>query len=187
VILFRAFPWDARVPAGARGGALWFPRMLQGSGRHDNPALYGCLYVSANPVSPVVERLARFRGRALTADKLRSRGLPIALATLALGDDAPLVDLDEPAVLEREGLRPSRVATNERSITQAGAAQLFETRPDAIGIRWWSTFEALWPNVTLFDRAEELVSADDVHPLDVGDDVVTEAAEYLGLPTFDLT
>jgi hypothetical protein len=182
VILFRAFPWDEKVAAGTRGGALWFPRMLQGPGRHDNPTLYGCLYVSEEPLSPVVERLARFRGRTLTADSLVNRRLPVALAALSLTEQSSLIDLDEPAVLEREGLRPSRVATHDRSVTQEGAAQLFEAHADAVGVRWWSTFESLWANVTLFDRAEASLTVEDVKPLELGDDVVVEAADFLGLP-----
>ena len=182
MILFRTFPWDETVRPAARGGPLWFPRMLQGFGRHDNPALYGCLYVSEEPLSPVVERLARFAGRTLTADKLLARRLPVALTAISLSDDGLLVDLDDPAVLVGEGLRPSRVATHDRSITQAGAADTYTSHPDAVGLRWWSTFEALWANVTLFDRAEGLLSVEDVQPLSLGDEVVVEAADFLGLP-----
>jgi hypothetical protein len=49
-------------------------------------------------------------------------------------------------------------------------------------MRWWSTIEALWPNVTLFDRAGDLLGVEDVQVLELGDDVVVEAAEYLGIP-----
>jgi hypothetical protein len=182
VILFRCFPWDADAPAGAPGGALWFPRMLQGAGRHDNPFLYGCLYVTAEAVSSVVERLQGLRATSLEDSDLRSRGRPLALAALELADDGELVDLDDPRVLQREELRPSSVATNDRSITQTQAADLFRTHSAAVGLRWWSTFESLWANVTLFDRADPLLDVSDVKALDVGDDVVREAAEFLGLP-----
>jgi hypothetical protein len=181
VILFRCFPWDTGVTATARGGALWFPRMLQGAGRHDNPDLYGCLYVSETEVSALVERLQGFRGTSLEESDLRSRGLPLALAGLELPDAAEVVDLDQPRVLERERLRPSRVATNDRSVTQEGAAGIYERHEAAAGIRWWSTFEALWANVTLFDRAEPTVTVGDVRPLGLGDDAVGEAAAFLGL------
>jgi hypothetical protein len=144
--------------------------------------LYGCLYASKEPLSPVVERLARFRGRELTADKLVSFGMPVALATLELSDDAELLDLDDPSVLAREDLRPSRVATNDRSLTQIQAGELFERHPAAAGLGWWSTFESLWANVTIFDRAERSLDVADVKALDVGDDVVREAADFLGLP-----
>jgi hypothetical protein len=89
--------------------------------------------------------------------------------------------LDDPAVLEREGLRPSRVATDDRTLTQAYASDLHARHSDVAGLRWWSTFESLWANVTLFDRAEPLLDVADVQRLDVGDDVVREAAEFLGL------
>ncbi|HYY33345.1 MAG TPA: RES domain-containing protein [Gaiellaceae bacterium] len=182
MILFRCFAWDEAAAARARGGPLWFPRMLQGDGRHDNPALYGCLYVSTEPVSAAVERLARLAGTSLAQSDLVRRGYPFALAAVELSDRAELVDLDDPAALVREELRPSRVATNERSVTQVQAGELFERHPNAAGLRWWSTFEALWANVTLFDRAEPLLEVADVKPLEVGDDVVREAGEFLGLP-----
>ena len=50
------------MDARAEGGALWFPRRYQGDGRHDNPDVYGCLYVATEPVAAIVEQLARFRG-----------------------------------------------------------------------------------------------------------------------------
>jgi hypothetical protein len=182
VILFRCFPWDGGVGPEVRGGPVWFPRMLQGAGRHDNPLLYGCLYVSEEPVSPVVEQLARLRGSGLAKADLVRRGLPLALAAVELGDGAVLVDLDEPRVLADEGLRPSFVATGERARTQADAAALFGRSPEASGLRWWSTFESQWPNVTLFDRAAGSLDGGDVRALELGDDVVEEAARFLGLP-----
>jgi len=156
--------------------------MLQGDGRHDNPSLYGCLYLSTEPVSPLVERLARFRGRGLTTGKLTTAGRAVALAAVALPEEAEIVDLDEPAVLASEDLRPSLVATGERSLTQAYAARLFGSHPGAAGLRWWSTFESRWPNVTVFDRAADTLAVEDVHALTLEDDVVDEAARFLGLP-----
>jgi RES domain-containing protein len=182
VILFRCLAWDKAASPRARGGPLWFPRMLQGNGRHDNPEIYGCLYVSVEPVSAVAEQIQRLAGTSLQAPDLVRRGLPLALASIDFEESGELVDLDDPAVLVVEGLRPSHIATNDRSVTQAGAAEVHARHPDAAGLRWWSTIEALWPNVTLFDRADELLSVGDVHPLELGDGIVVEAAEYLGIP-----
>lgn len=181
MILFRCFAWDEAAGPRARGGPLWFPRMLQGDGRHDNPAVYGCLYVSSEPVSAAVERLARLAGTSIAQSDLVRRGFPLALAAIELSDEAELVDLDDPAVLVEETLRPSRVATNDRSVTQVQAEDLFSRHQHAAGLRWWSTFESLWANLTLFDRAEAGLSVDDVQPLEVGDDVVRDAADFLGL------
>jgi hypothetical protein len=181
VILFRCFAWDRNVSARARGGALWFPRMLQGEGRHDAPTLYGCLYVSVEPVSAVVEQLAGLTGTSIGAPDLFRHGNPLALAALELDHGADVLDLDDPIVLAQEGLRPSRVATNDRATTQEQASQLFRRHVEVVGLRWWSTFESLWANLTLFDRAEPALELADVQELGVGDDVVGEAADFLGL------
>lgn len=181
MIFFRCFPWDRNVDPRARGGALWFPRMAQGSGRHDNPLLYGCLYVTVREVSAVVEQLARFAGTYLVPSDLFLANLPLALAALELSDDAELVDLDDPRVLTEEGLRPSLVATRERMRTQAQAAALFEAHATAVGLRWWSTFESQWANVTLFDRAAPALALGEVVPIAFEDEVVEEAAAFLGL------
>ena len=181
MILHRCLAWNERAAPAAPDGALWFPRPYQGEGRHDNPAVYGCVYLSEQPLSCVVEQLARFRGQRLTAALLRRRGLPLALAELELPDDAQLVDLDEPAVLRRERLRPSRVATRERGVTQPQALALHGKHTEAAGLRWWSTFEAQWLNVTLFDRAASALRLVSVQALEVGDEEIGAAAEFLGL------
>jgi hypothetical protein len=181
VILNRCLAWNERAAPDAPDGALWFPRPYQGEGRHDNPAAYGCLYLSEQPLSCVVEQLARFRGQRLTAALLRRRGLPLALAELELPDDARLVDLDDPVVLRRERLRPSGVATRQREITQPQALALHEGHAEDVGLRWWSTFEAQWLNVTLFDRAASSLRLVSVRALEVADDEIAAAAEVLGL------
>jgi RES domain len=181
VILHRCFAWDPRAEAAAPGGALWFPRSLQGEGRHDAPERYGCLYASEEPVSAVVEELARFAGTALAAADLRRGGLPLALAELRLADSAVILDLDSPQVLAVAGLRPSLVATGERELTQAVAEGLHERLEDSAGLRWWSALESRWRNVTLFDRARNLLSVGAVRALELEDEVVGEAAGYLGL------
>jgi hypothetical protein len=181
VILHRCLAWNERAAPDAPDGALWFPRPYQGEGRHDNPAVYGCLYLSEQPLSCVVEQLARFRGQRLAAALLRRRGLPLALAELELPDEAQLVDLDEPTVLRRERLRPSRVATRERAVTQPQALSLYEKHSAAAGLRWWSTFESQWLNVTLFDRAASALRLVSVRALDVADDEIAAAADVLGL------
>jgi hypothetical protein len=181
VILYRCFAWNERGRPERLDGALWFPRPYQGDGRHDNADLYGCLYLSEQPLSCVVEQLARFRGQRLLPALLVRRGLPLGLAELELADDADLVDLDDPTVLRRERLRPSRVATRAREVTQPQARALHEQHPDAAGLRWWSTFEAQWLNVTVFDRAAAALRLVSARTLTVEDEDVAAAAETLGL------
>jgi hypothetical protein len=182
VILWRVLPWDSAVSPAARGGALWFPRSFQGRGRHDNPSRYGCLYLAGAPASAVAEALARFRGVGGIRDEMLERGgRPLALSELMLADDAQLIDLDEPRVLQRERLRPSEVATGERSATQAYAERLFDSHPEAAGLRWWSTLESSWINVTLFDRALGSLTVGEPQSLSLEHPAVVEAAELLGL------
>jgi hypothetical protein len=183
VILHRCFAWNDRAGDLGADGPLWFPRVYQGEGRHDNPERYGCLYLSVSALSTVVEQLARFRSQRLLPSLLRRRGLPLAVAALDLDAGAELVDLDDPVVLRRERLRPSMVATRDRRITQAQAYRLHDRHPQSKGLRWWSTYEAAWINVTLFDRAASLLRVRSVRALDVDDPVVVEAADFFGLRT----
>ena len=181
MILHRCFAWNAGVPDDAPDGPLWFPRVFQGEGRHDNPEAYGCLYLADRPVSCIVEQLAAFRGQRLTASILRRRKLPLAVATLELEDRATLLDLDDPGVLRRERLRPSQIATRQRAVTQPLALELYRRHADAAGLRWWSTWEALWMNVTVFDRAARRLRLLDVQELTLETPALTEAAEHFGL------
>jgi hypothetical protein len=179
VILHRCFAWERRAAPDEPGGPLWFPRPFQGDGRHDNPERYACLYITEVAVSAIVEQLARFRGNVLVPGMLRRRGLPLALATLELDDRARLVDLDSPDILTARGLRPSLVATRRREYTQPQALSVHADGAD--GLRWWSTFESLWMNLTLFDRAAGRLRVNDVRVLGRDHPALGEALELLGI------
>ena len=181
MIVHRCFAWNRRAAPAAEGGALWIPRENQGEGRHDNPDVYGCFYLTDREVSGVVEQLAPWRGLQFSPDLLLRRGRPLAVAAVEVPDEAVLVDLDEPRVLVREQLRPSIVATRTRAVTQPQALALHERHPEAAGLRWWSTFESLWANVTLFDRVAGRLRVAAVRALTPEDDAVVEATAFLGL------
>jgi RES domain len=182
VIVWRVLPVDPAAASDATGGPVWFPRELQGAARHDNPAAYGCLYAAEEPVSAVAEALAPFRGRgAVTTPMLDRAGRRLSLVALDLRDPDGLLDLDEPATLSAEGLRPSGVATRVRAQTQRDALRLFETHRRATGLRWWSTIEASWINVTIFDRARRRLRSRSVELLDPEHAAVRAAAAELGL------
>jgi hypothetical protein len=181
LIVYRCFAWHERRRGAEEDGPLWFPRSFQGEGRHDNPDVYGCLYLADREESGVVEQLARFRGQSLVPSMLVRRGLPLALAAIELDDASELVDLDEPDVLGAEGLRPSLVATRIREVTQPQALRLHHGHPRAAGLRWWSIFESLWANLTIFDRAGAALRLLDIRVLTADDQAVVSAAEFLGL------
>jgi hypothetical protein len=108
-------------------------------------------------------------------------GLPLAISELELSDDVEVVDLDDPAVLVAEGLRPSRVATRQRPVTQRLAAELFERHRDAAALLWWSTLEASWLNATVFGRAAPSLSVKRTQRLTPDHPLVREAAAFLAL------
>jgi hypothetical protein len=181
VILYRCFAWRERRRASDEDGPLWFPRAYQGEGRHDNPDVYGCLYLADREVSGLVEQLARFRGQAFLPSMLVRRGLPLAVAAIELDDDAEIIDLDEPQVLTAEGLRPSTVATRVRDVTRPQALRLHNEHPRTAALRWWSVFESLWANFTVFERAARQLRLLDVRVLTPADALVSETADLLGI------
>lgn len=180
MILYRCFAWNERARADQPDSPLWFPRVFQGDGRHDNPDAYGCLYLTDREASGVIEQLSRFRGQRLIEAMLLRRGFPLALAAIELPDDSELIDLDDPAVLRRRRLRPSQVATRDRSITQPQALAAYR-ETEAAGLRWWSVFESLWANYTIFDRTASKLRVEDLRTLSLDDAAVAEAADFLGL------
>jgi RES domain len=180
--LWRALPLDRRARPEEAGGALWFPRLQQGGGRHDNPDLYGCLYASEEPVSAVAELLAPFRGTGkLLPSMLVRYEKPLSLAALELEGGITATDLDDPSTLLATGLRPSLVATRRREATQRQAAEIYEAHPAASGLRWWSTLESSWINWTIFDRAAPSLELAATEELTVDHPVAQEAADLLGL------
>jgi len=133
-------------------------------------------------VSAVAELLAPFRGTGkLLPSMLVRYEQPLALASLDLQEGVTVVDLDDPSTLIATGLRPSLVATRHRTVTQRQAADVYESHPAAIALRWWSTLESSWINWTLFDRAERSLEVAEAMELTIDHPVVHEAADLLGL------
>lgn len=180
--LLRVFDWDGSSLGRREGGPLHVARARQGAGRHDSPAMYGAWYCSREAISAVSESIQYLRGHVLTDDDfLRAGGRAKALVTLRVDAALDLVDLDDPSELAARRLRPSRVATMRRPVTQRLAASIFEE--GAGGLVWWSTLEAEWANVTLFhERALPHVSIA-VAPRRLSTEMseVQQAAAFLGI------
>jgi hypothetical protein len=182
VRLFRVFDWDGVSAARQDGGPLFVARERQGAGRHDAPALYGAWYCSRLAVSAVAEFLQPFRGhRVDDADFERLDGRHKALVELEFDARLAVVDLDDPAELVRRRLRPSRVATMQRGVTQATATTIF--REGAAGLAWWSTLDADWGHVTLFFERAVRQASIRTPPIRLSVDLpaVRDAAEHLGI------
>jgi hypothetical protein len=183
--LWRVFPHNPEATSGSLGHALFVPRGLQGGGRHDNPDLYGVMYLSEQPFSAIAEHLAHLRGQRLDDTDLERGGLRLALVELEVPAESRCHDLDEPKVLTKLRLRPSEVATRNRAVTQKWAARIYRAHRSVGAIRWWSTLEASWHHVTLFDRAldriDRIVQRRPPERLHALHPMVRRAAEQVGI------
>jgi hypothetical protein len=175
-MLYRVFPWDPD----STPDPLAVRRDLQGTGRHDNPEHYGAIYLAKEPISAVAERIQGFRGQILVASDLRRpKGRRLALATIDDSALPELTDLDDPRVLVRLRRRPSRIATGDRRETQSLALDRFAAGD--VGLAWWSTLEASWINVTLFDVRVTIDTVAEVTLLTLSHDSVRAAKDRLGI------
>lgn len=181
-MLYRVFPLQPGAAEGAPGGPLFVARDRQGSGRHDNPDLYGALYATRSPESAVAERLQAFRGRSIGDEAFRrADGTRLALVGIDEGALAGVADLDDPTELSARRLRPSHVASRHRKVTQRIAAEAFGG--GATGLSWWSVLDSDWINVTLFaERCRSVLSvATEPEPLRGEHPAVTTAAQAIGV------
>ena len=175
-MLYRVFAHAPGPPA----DPFAVPRHFQGGGRHDHPDHYTALYLAREPISAIAERTQGFRGQRLVEGVFtRPDGRVDALAEIDDTGWPELIDLDDPQVLAARGIRPSRVATGDRAATQQLALDLF--LGGATGLSWWSTLEASWTNVTVFEErlAAVLRRVISVEPLSTVHPVVREAADRL--------
>lgn len=180
-MLYRVFPRLIGAGPLDPGGALYAPRFDQGAGRHDYPDAYGVLYLSRHSVSPVAEHLRALRIRTVTDRHLERESARLSLATVDDAELRDLLDLDDPRNLLQRSLRPSRVATTNRELTQPMAVAIYEE--GVPGFEWWSTIEASWINVTLFeDRVtDRLTIVGEPEPLTLDHPAVRQAAEAVGV------
>lgn len=177
--LHRVFPHVANTAIGEPGHALHVP-VPQGAGRVDNPARYEVLYVSSAAAGAVAEAFGNLSVWTPRMFEVPApRGGRRALAAFALPDDAPILDLDDPAALASLGLRPSDIVTRDRQVTQGWSLRAFE-RHEWIGLRWWSYYDARWYSYGLWDRRR--LRLDNVETLSLEHPAVVEAAEVLRRP-----
>lgn len=171
--VYRVFPYDAAVPRGQAGHPLFVP--TGGFGRVDNRGRYRVLYASTHDVGAIAEALGRFPE--WTSDRLvHSNGSRLALQAYRI-DDARITNLDDAHTLVRENLRPSRVVTRDRKVTQAWSLRIFE-RNDADGVAWWSYYNPDWLSVGVWNVGN-LASVGATDNLTIFDPRVRDAAKSL--------
>ncbi len=147
--LFRVFPWDEKSLDRTYGGPLFINRALQGGTRHGIPDLDGILYASTQPVSAVAEAIKDFRGQTLENADLVRYEKRLSLATFEVDKKVDVVNLCDKNILAQIQVDPVHIATQDRTVSQRLSRQLHTQ--GVSGFLWWSSLEAQWTNVSLFE------------------------------------
>lgn len=180
--VWRVCPWDPAAPPGAAFSAAHVPP-APGKGRFDLPGVPGgVLYLSETPEHAVAESIQHYRGQELDEADLRILGHRLALVDVRLPPDvrAGAIDLCDPEVLVRLGIRPDRTASRDRHVTQAIAADIH--RAGHAGLRWWSALVGDWHGIVLFrDRLNPGLEFGAPEPLRLEHPAVREATSALGI------
>ena len=148
--LWRVFPWDRRALVGAAHSPSFVPPTT-GRNRFDLPPdLSPVLYLAESPEHAIGEMLQTVQNQRVSSDVLRRAGLPLSLVSVSLPDGtrAELADLCDPETLAGENLRPDRLASRHRWVTQPLARNVWSR--GFAGLRWWSSFWGDWHTVVLF-------------------------------------
>ena len=112
------------------------------------------------------------------------RGLPAwpasrrVLAWYEVDDAVPICNLDDPAQLASQAMRPSDVITRDYARAQAWALTIFKERRWA-GVSWWSFHDARWGSIGLWDR--RAVTEFGFEELTLDSPAIVEAAAVLSL------
>lgn len=180
MLLYRVCPIDSTARPASPYHPAFVPRST-GQHRIDNAERYDTLYVSGAAAGAVAERFGVF---AEWGDWLleHPRGFEVQLVTFDLSADRAVLDLDNATALAERSLRPSRVVTRNRQVTQTWAAEVHAEEQWA-GISWWSYYDPDWVAGGLWcppgDGAIPRLSVVDVEPLDRGHRAIVEAGRSL--------
>jgi len=172
--VYRVLPYLSTAKSAESGHPLFVPPSI-GANRIDNPELYDSFYVGDTAAGAVAEAF----GYAARWNTGLLRGTPSlpgsvrALATYELSDPAAVCDLDDAGRLLEYGLRPSRVVTRDRAVSQNWARVIFEQRRYA-GVRWWSYYSADWGSIGLWSTSDLVVA--DVQALTLEHPALVSAA-----------
>jgi len=174
--LHRVFPHLASAAGDEPGGALYAPP--QGGGRLDNPGRYSVLYLSDAPAGAIAEAFGRFPEwtGAILEGSPSLPGSRRAIARFHLPDDVAVCNLDDPALLQTLGLRPSDVVSRDYARSRAWAARLYEQHRWS-GARWWSYYDSQWASFGLWDTSRLVL--DHVKPLQLGEPALQEAGRTI--------
>jgi hypothetical protein len=188
---WRVFPWDPAAPDGGPYSVRYVPPAGSQTGGRFDLGNVPVLYLAEQPEHAVAELLQRFRGKPLRPGHLRRHDrrspgtfhpLVLVQAYLPGEVEGALPDLGDPVVLDRLGIRPDHLASQERRITQAISRKLHDS--GLPGFRWWSALTGDWHvSVLYLDRVDvRRIAYRAPDPLSLHHPVVHAAARLLRMP-----
>jgi hypothetical protein len=156
----------------------------QGAGRIDDPLKeYLVLYLADTAEAAVAEAFGRYpEWRSTIFDVPPAAPANARRALFTYQGDPRVCDLDDSRRLVECGLRPSRVVTRDRDVTQEWARAIYErTTPDDAarefaGVSWWSYYNPDWSSVGLWDVD---LSVEEVEILNLDSLIVQETADEI--------
>ena len=181
--LYRVFDWDnsKKHYSNNPGSPVYIPRDKQGRGRHDIPQIDGIFYCSLSSHSAMAEQLYDFMNIKINDSIFNlSNGWTQALAEIEMEDNIKLADLNDSKLLVKYDIKPSEIITSDIEITQRIAKLFHEEKYD--GIKWFSSIESCWTNVSLFaSRTHGILkkSVKAITPLSIRMQLVRETCDLI--------
>lgn len=184
MLAYRVFPYLDTAAPGCPGHPLYEHRPQRG-GRVDHPDHY-VWYLALRPEVAVGETFGNHNTWDESMFSLPSLpGSRRSLGAYRLPDDLRVLDLDDPAELERRSLRPSQVVIRNLAVTQAWGHRIWDERDphdhaDHLwqAVSWWSYHHPAWPALA----SRHAPTFDSVQYLDLDNVAVRDAAHTLRRP-----
>ena len=152
--LYRVIPLVSNAKKGEPGHPLFFPQN-QGLARIDNSGYYSVGYMAASGDCAVAETFGYLNS--WDSQMLRPiKTLPKshwAVITYELGGGSEIFEMDDANNLQKLMVRPSRVVTRNRAVTQAWALKVFKGG-QSVGVSWWSYYNPDWSCVGLWNLSK---------------------------------
>lgn len=149
--VYRVIPYLPASKKGALGHPLFFPKN-RNVHRVDNPGHYKVAYFAADAQCAFAEKFGyqkQWNDLTLRPDKslLKSKW---ALVSYEINNISPIFDMDNASNLLKLQIKPSRVVTRDRAITQAWALRVFEVKKNS-GVSWWSFHSSDWVTLGIWE------------------------------------
>lgn len=181
--LYRVIPFVSQAKKGEPGHPLYFPPN-QGLARIDNSSHYAAGYLASSGSCAIAETF----GFLSTWDQMMLRPIKTlpnsqwSVVTYLLAADKAIFNMDDASNLQKLKIRPSRVLTRDRAVTQEWALRIFKSGQSA-GVSWWSFYNPDWSCVGLWDLTK--LKASHIDTITLNDSWVGEASRAINRPIFN--